>query len=104
MILNFSIHYQADPGQVLYLLGSIPSLGHSNPANALPLKADNRGYWHLTIDLPDMEASQKEISYAYQIRSGNRTLFREVGPQRRLFIPQDAASITLLAMYMPIMP
>ena len=96
MILNFSIHYQADPGQVLYLLGSIPSLGHSNPANALPLKADNRGYWHLTIDLPDMETSQKEISYAYQIRSGNRTLFREVGPQRRLFIPQDAASITLL--------
>jgi 4-alpha-glucanotransferase len=72
MTFTFRLRFRTRYGQGLFLTGSHPLLGSSDPAKALPLAYRDAEHWEVRVSIDDLPASP--ITYRYFLREADGTL------------------------------
>jgi alpha-amylase len=73
-----TLHVTAEPGQSLYIVGSVPALGNWDPGSAVPLTQVDPTTWTTTKDLPGSQL----IEYKYIRRNPDGGVVWESDPNR----------------------
>jgi hypothetical protein len=66
--LDFSIHYRAQYGDTLAIVGSLPELGSWNPTNALLLNWSEGDTWICNIPINKLNNIGKRFDYKYIVK------------------------------------
>lgn len=82
MKVIFNIEYQTIWGQILYLTGSLDTLGNFDENKAVPMRYNGNGHWTY-----EMEISQDDIpfEYRYLVKEYDNVINREWGDNRTLY-------------------
>jgi 4-alpha-glucanotransferase len=94
MLIYFRIEYKTQFGQLLMLVGSVPSLGNGKPRDARPMTLKNvqSGTWEFSFEL----SSASDFHYRYFVQDNNfNTTLEEWGPDR-LFKHENRLKKTIL--------
>ena len=83
MRLDFNLHFLTQPNEGLWVEWHTPT---DPTPHKLPLHPDATGGWsgQLTLDSGATDAHDGAIYYRYLVCDGERTVYREVGPARRI--------------------
>ncbi|NDV68109.1 4-alpha-glucanotransferase [Dysgonomonas sp. 25] len=74
MNILFSIDYETQWGEELYICGSVAALGNNNEREAVRMEYASLSRWQVTIEIPDNIA---DITYYYLVKKENRTFRKE---------------------------
>ncbi|MEE0979137.1 MAG: 4-alpha-glucanotransferase [Muribaculaceae bacterium] len=80
MKFTFNVDYHTTWGETVYLTGSLPVMGQSDPSHGIKMSLRGEQTWQLELELPDDTA---EFEYGYVIVNDNGSIKQEWGHQRK---------------------
>ncbi|TLX70520.1 4-alpha-glucanotransferase [Labilibacter sediminis] len=83
MKIQFNIHFHTNPGEHIYICGSINEIGNWDTSKAATLNYIEDGNWSVIID-----SSAKQIEYKYFKQDENNNIYWEWGRPRTLNVPK----------------
>lgn len=92
MKLQFYIHYNTQPGQGIYVVGSSKSLGNWEEDKALPLHYSSNGHWKGSVSIEETGP----VTYKYILKQENGPNHWEWGANRIITIKEGAGKEYLL--------
>lgn len=93
MTFDFSIHYNTEYGERIYITGSIPELGNNDVSKAIALDYTEGSIWKITVKTAHLK--QKSFTYRYIIKNDNGGIISEVGSPRKMSTKLNTAEIFL---------
>jgi alpha-amylase len=85
---SITLHVTADPGQTLYIVGSVGALGTWDPASAVPLTQVDATTWQATVTLPGTQL----IEYKYIRKDSDNAVVWESDPNRTVTTPSGGTT------------
>lgn len=89
MKVKFHINYHTSWGESVFVCGSVPQLGNSDPHAAVELKLASPDVWELEVELPDTTPA---FDYSYIVKAPERAWRFEWGTPHR-FLPGQGISL-----------
>lgn len=83
MKFRFHINYHTEWGEALYIVGSVPALGDSNPEKALEMTLAGPDLWVAEVDLP---ARTQDFDYSFIVKAPGKAWIFEWGLPHHLRI------------------
>ncbi len=80
---NITLHVTADPGQSLFIVGGVPTLGSWDPGAAVALTKEDAGTWTGTATLP----GSATVEFKYLRKNADGTVVWESDPNRSVATP-----------------
>ena len=87
-LIQFNIRFSTQPGQTLWLLGNLPSLGNNKPEAALCMQYANSERWTLSVPV-SLTSRQTKLQYHYLLKGPDGLPIAEWGKDRILSIDKD---------------
>jgi alpha-amylase len=87
---DVTLNVTPDPGQTVYIVGSVSALGNWAPASAVPLTQTTTGAWHANVTLP----GSATVEYKYIRKNTDGSVVWESDPNRSVTTP-SGGTVTL---------